>query len=99
MSRQFVGPGLEDVISRISEDEANVLRIIPGIQILGLGDGGAVLRQDLLVPSIQVLVLGDPRVSPQQDLAEAGPNAQRDALVQVLAGPLLDGRLPLRLSR
>jgi hypothetical protein len=39
--------------------------------------------------SIQILVLGDPRVSTQQDLAEAGPNAKRDSLVQVLAGPLL----------
>ena len=87
--RQLVGPGLEDVVGRISEDEADVPRIVPGIQVRGLGDRRAVPRQDLIVPRIQILVLGDPRVSPQQDLAEAGPNAQRDRLVQVLAGPLL----------
>ena len=89
LGRQLVGPGLEDVVGRISEDEADVPRIVPGIQILGLGDCRASPRQDLIVPRIQVLVLGDPRVSPQQDLAEAGPNAKRDGLVQVLAGPLL----------
>ena len=87
--RQLVGPGLEGVVGRISEDEAEVLRIVPGIQVRGLGDRRASPRQDPIVPRIQVRVLGNPRVAAQQDLAEAGPNAQRDRLVQVFAGPLL----------
>ena len=34
------------------------------------------------VPSIQMLGLGELGIAPQQDLAEAGPTAQRDGLVQ-----------------
>src|ERR1017187_10020949 len=89
LGRQLVSPCLEDIVGRISEDEADVPRIVPGIKVRGLGDRRAIPRQDLLVPRIQIFVLGDPRVSTEQDLAEAGPNAKRHRLVQVLAGPLL----------
>ena len=52
------------------EDEADVARGVPAIQMLGLGEFG---------------------VAPQQDLAEAGPTAQRDGLVQEDVGLFLRG--------
>ena len=58
--RQLVGPGLEAVIGRIAEDEADLPRIVPGIQVPGLGDRRAAPRRQPIVPSIQVLV---PRVA------------------------------------
>ena len=45
----------------VAEEEPDVARGVPSIQMLGLGEVG---------------------VAPQQDLAEAGPTAKRDGLVQ-----------------
>ena len=47
MGRQFVGPGLECVVGLVSEDKTDVLRFIPPIQVLGLGELGVAPHQDL----------------------------------------------------
>ncbi len=52
IGREFVGSRLEGVVCLEPEDETDVARIVPSIQMLGLGEFGVSSHQDLAEASL-----------------------------------------------